>query len=66
MVFVVFVVFGLDSKFEPGNGIFENAPPDFNDQFRESDEFTDEGNAENREAIIRGRFSSCFFFLGFL
>jgi hypothetical protein len=62
---IIFVVFGLDSTFTPGNGLFDGAPPTFDAQFRDSAEFMDEGNKEERENIIRGRFSACFFFIGF-
>jgi hypothetical protein len=62
---IMVVVFGIDSSMEPGNGIFDYAPPDFDARFRDELEFGDDGNRETREKIIRGRFSSCVFFLGF-
>jgi len=62
---IMFAVFGLDSSLEPGKGIFDLTPPTFDSRFRDEKEFGDEGNKEDREKIIRGRFSACFFFVGF-
>jgi len=62
---IMVAVFGLDSSFQLGNGIFDGASPEFNDEFTSSESFQDESKGELRDQVIRGRFSSCFFFIGF-
>jgi len=58
---VLMAVFGLDSSFTPGNGFFDNAEPDFSSSLNSPLFVTD----TNRLKIIQGRFSACFFFIGF-
>jgi len=58
---VLMAVFGLDSTFTPLNGFFDNAEPDFTSSLN-SPLFVQDSK---RLAIIQGRFSACFFFVGF-